>query len=454
MNVKFLLAAALLLMVAACSPAISPTSTAAPGGGTVGPAAEANFRMLISDDRNAIGDFSSVIVTISRIGIHRSGSGVQGGGEWLEFPPHLLTVDLTKLQGAQAMEIWEGTVPPGTYDKVFIYVDAVEGTLKAGGAKVSVKLPSGKLEIPKPFEVVAGTVPSFVFDITVIAAGNEQRGIKYILLPKITDSGADKPFNEVERGRSKEAEEKAKDKLQLRLEGRPGEPGDQEAVLIVRFRGDPVAGATVTLNGTPAGFTDASGRLTLTLPQDADEVDIKATSGGREGKLEVKLIEARDREPQRHFRGTILTITTGTLNSSPWTMSIPGLGENVMVVVNELEGTPQAGLTARLTGVIEDEVIYVAEAEIEVSAGQLQLRLEGGAQPGASAIVIVTFQGSPVAGATVNINGTRVGGTTDASGRITLTMPQDVGEVKIKATSAGREGELEVKLPREGPRRP
>lgn len=452
MNAKLLLSATLLLLVAACSPAISPTSTASTGGGTAS-AAEANFRMLISDDRNAIGDFSSVIVTISRVGIHRSGSRVQGGGEWLEFPPHLLTVDLTKLQGVQAIEIWEGTVPPGTYDKVFIYVDAVEGTLKAGGAKVSVKLPSGKLEIPKPFEVVAGTVPSFVFDITVIAAGNEQRGIKYILLPKITDSGADKPFNEVERGRSKEADEKAKDKLQLRLEGSPVEPGAQ-AVLIVRFRGDPVAGATVTLNGTPAGFTDASGQLTLTIPQDADEVEIKATSAGREGKLEVKLIEGRDREPQRHFRGTILTITAGTLNSSPWIMSIPGVGENVMVVVNELEGTPQAGLTVRLTGVVEDEVIYAADAEIEVSQGQLQLRLEGGAQLGNSAVIIVTFQGSPVAGATVSLNGTPVGGTTDAPGRITLTMPQDVGEVKIKATSAGREGELEVKLPREGPRRP
>ena len=101
-------------------------------------------------------------------------------------------VDLTKLKSDNATEIWSGELNDGTYTKVFIYVSDVEGVLADGEANV--KLPSGKLQISKPFEVTSGEVTEFVYDVTVIKAGKNG---KYILKPQIAQSGPDKPFNDI-----------------------------------------------------------------------------------------------------------------------------------------------------------------------------------------------------------------------------------------------------------------
>ena len=72
-------------------------------------APEANFRLLISDDINAIGDFESLIVTISSVGVHQVG----GGSEWLELSPATEELDLVSLQGDNAQEVWSGDLPEG-----------------------------------------------------------------------------------------------------------------------------------------------------------------------------------------------------------------------------------------------------------------------------------------------------------------------------------------------------
>ena len=40
---------------------------------TTSPPAENNFRLLISDEKNAIGDFTSLNITIESIGVHKGG---------------------------------------------------------------------------------------------------------------------------------------------------------------------------------------------------------------------------------------------------------------------------------------------------------------------------------------------------------------------------------------------
>ena len=71
------------------------------------PNPEGNFVFLISDDVNAIGDFESLNVSISKIGLLPSGDS----GRWVEFDPEVETADLTLLQGDKALEIWRGDVP-------------------------------------------------------------------------------------------------------------------------------------------------------------------------------------------------------------------------------------------------------------------------------------------------------------------------------------------------------
>ena len=155
------------------------------------PSSEGNFILLISDDVNAIGDFQSLNVSISKIGLQLGGET----GQWVEFDPEVEVVDLTLLQGDKAQEIWRGDVREGQYTKVFIQVSNVSGVLKDTGEVVNVKLPSEKLQISKSFGVTSSSVTNFVFDITVVKAGGSG---KYILKPQVGQSGADQRFEKIE----------------------------------------------------------------------------------------------------------------------------------------------------------------------------------------------------------------------------------------------------------------
>jgi hypothetical protein len=157
-----------------------------PTGPSPIPDPEGNFVFLISDDVNAIDDFESLTVYISNIGLVPSGDSEQS----VEFKPEVGEVDLTAVKGDKTQQIWKGNVPEDQYSKVFIHVTDVRGVLKETGQVVEVKLPSQKLHISKPFQVTADTVTSFTYDLTVVAAGSPQSGIKYTLKPQVAESGA------------------------------------------------------------------------------------------------------------------------------------------------------------------------------------------------------------------------------------------------------------------------
>jgi hypothetical protein len=150
------------------------------------PSTEGNFVFLISDDVNAIGDFASLTLTISGIGLLPDGSE-----NWIEFEPEVDVVELTLLQGEESQQIWRGNISEGMYTKVFIYVTDVTGILNESESEpVELKLPSGKLHLSIPFQVSIDTVTRFTYDLTVVATGSSQNGPKYILRPVIGESGA------------------------------------------------------------------------------------------------------------------------------------------------------------------------------------------------------------------------------------------------------------------------
>lgn len=94
------------------------------------------------------------------------------------------TVDLTEVVGDRAIGVFEDQLTAGRYTKIELYAADVGGIVD--GTSVDVKIPSGKLQIVKPFEVEAGGSVSFVFDITVVKKGNKAA---YNLLPVISESG-------------------------------------------------------------------------------------------------------------------------------------------------------------------------------------------------------------------------------------------------------------------------
>jgi heat shock protein HslJ len=195
-----ILSAISLLAVGCTGQTDSPVDTLEPSA-TSPAGLESNFRLLISDDANAIDKFTSVNVTISEIGVH-SGST----GNWTTIVPDIDVVDLKPLIGENALEIWSGNLTAGEYNKVFVYVTGVNGTLteEYGGRTADIKLPGDKLQISKPFTVSDNATTSFVYDITVVEAGKSGQ---YILQPQIAQSGAEQKFREVEQNENGESPE-------------------------------------------------------------------------------------------------------------------------------------------------------------------------------------------------------------------------------------------------------
>ena len=179
---------AALLLVGCAAPAT--TSSSGDGSGDV------NFRLLISDQPNAIDDFEELWVTISLIGLVPADGSNAGHTEIVLDP--VLSVNLVELVDENAVAAWEGYIPEGEYSKVFLYVDSVDGLLVGSGDPINIKLPSNKLQLDYTFTVNEsgdGNVTEFVYDITVIRAGNSGM---YLLLPQLGQSGPDREFKEQE----------------------------------------------------------------------------------------------------------------------------------------------------------------------------------------------------------------------------------------------------------------
>lgn len=130
------------------------------------------------------------------------------------------TVDLTKVVGEKAIGVFDGELPEGRYAKIELYAASVEGIVD--GDPVNVTIPSGKLQIVKPFEVRADETLTFVFDINVVKKGKTG---EYNLLPVISESGVagrDVEVEEVENGNDNSDEEETEEEETEESEGQKG----------------------------------------------------------------------------------------------------------------------------------------------------------------------------------------------------------------------------------------
>ncbi|MGQ4555883.1 DUF4382 domain-containing protein [Halobellus sp. GM3] len=232
-------------------------------------------------------------------------------GEWIEYAVDNRSVDLTRLQGANATQLSALDVPNGTYETVFVYVSEVNGTL-TDGSDQRVKLPSGKLQLNSEFAVGNGESVDFVFDITAVKAG--QSG-KYILKPVISESGTDVEIERVDGGDDDREDDRAD-----RVDDRDDRDSDDDAesaldatfvddvapgenaTLRVRENGSAVENATVDVGDGPSGTTDANGEYVVSVPDDAEELTVTVAHGDSETELEFEFDE-RDRTDGESERG-------------------------------------------------------------------------------------------------------------------------------------------------------
>lgn len=145
-----------------------------------------NFIFMVSDEVNAIGDFSRVDVTIDKVWLLHTGEHE----EWVEFTPTTPEFNLAILPGETTQVLWRGNVPLGDYSRVVIHVIRATGVLNKTDEPIEITLPSDKLQVKIPFTVNTGSVTSFTFDLTVVNTGKAKGGDRYLLRPQATESGS------------------------------------------------------------------------------------------------------------------------------------------------------------------------------------------------------------------------------------------------------------------------
>ncbi len=227
------------------------------------------------------------------------------------------SIDLTRLQGANATLLGQFDVPAGTYAKVFLEVSEVNATLTSGD-EANVKLPSEKLQLTKPFEVSANNSIDFVFDIGVHKAG--QSG-KYILRPVISESGTDVPIQRVggppdDRGSDDAADDHPGERDRRGNDERDDDDRDDDretlsvtvignvtpgtdATIEVTANDTPVENATVIVNDEVAGTTDVDGTLTFAVSEDADSIEVEVEAGEAEGELGIEFEDETENDRGR-----------------------------------------------------------------------------------------------------------------------------------------------------------
>ncbi len=152
-----------------------------------------NFVFSMTDDINAVDEFSELEVTVEKVALLNSGESAG----WVEFVPEVQLFDLTPLRDGVTQKLWQGNLPEGQYAKVRLYVTQAQGTLKVDSSSVNIKIPSDRLQfdVTTSFQVSSEYITSFTYDLTVFNRGKGPQGEKYYLKPVVNQSGIHQELN-------------------------------------------------------------------------------------------------------------------------------------------------------------------------------------------------------------------------------------------------------------------
>ncbi|WP_415379195.1 DUF4382 domain-containing protein [Halosimplex sp. TS25] len=198
-------------------------------------------------------------------------------GRWVTRDVNATSVDLSQLRGANATLLEQFDLPAGEYDKIHMEVSEVNGTLKNGDSQ-RVKLPSGKLQLNSQFTVENGSEVDFVYDVTVHEAGNSG---KYILKPVVSESGTDVEIERVD-------DDDNDDDRSISASFVGNVSAGENVTVLVTENGSAIENATVSVDDGAAGTTDADGEYVVSVPSDAEELEVEVESGDAEAELEAE----------------------------------------------------------------------------------------------------------------------------------------------------------------------
>ncbi|MFB6292730.1 MAG: hypothetical protein ABEH60_00525, partial [Halonotius sp.] len=211
-------------------------------------------------------------------------------GEIFEFEEELEPrerEDETETDRELTISVVEGTAAPGAE----IALRVTDGTDPVGNASVTINdADAGLTDADGRLTV---TLPDTA-DVKIEATAGEsdgEREFEFESAENVTENESQNDQNETE---SKDDETDDSESLSILVNSGDPAPG-ATVTLEVTGNGEAVTDAAVTINGEPAGQTDADGQLTVTLP-DAEDVKIEATAGDSDGEREFEFDKEADDE--------------------------------------------------------------------------------------------------------------------------------------------------------------
>ena len=138
-------------------------AAAAASGGAEGVTAAGEVVVLITDHREAIDDFTSLVVTVDGARLHRRGRLPDEGWAVLETAPR--EVDLTRYRDGATFELLRGEAPAARYDAADLVVrGAARGVVRAGDTvEVPLEVSPARVDV----EVRSDRVTQVTFDLVV-----------------------------------------------------------------------------------------------------------------------------------------------------------------------------------------------------------------------------------------------------------------------------------------------
>ena len=135
------------------------------GSGVAGPE-QGIFEVRIKDHREAIDDFSRLILTVDKVAISPKPGLKFWQTSWKEFSASPASVDLTEYIGKDSAKIFRADIDVGAFDGFHLKIKSLEGFLKKAQLNAPVKNTIGPVKLS--FDIAPRGETVLVLDLTVI----------------------------------------------------------------------------------------------------------------------------------------------------------------------------------------------------------------------------------------------------------------------------------------------
>jgi hypothetical protein len=134
--------------------------------GVAGQPEQGTFEVRIKDHREAIDDFSRLLLEIDKVAISPKPGLRFWQTSWRELSPSPASVDLTKYLGKESAKIFRADIDAGAFDAFHLKIRSVDGLLKKNQRSAPVKNTIGPVKLS--FDIAARGETVLVLDLTVI----------------------------------------------------------------------------------------------------------------------------------------------------------------------------------------------------------------------------------------------------------------------------------------------